>query len=98
LLERNLPAGIVTSIAGAQRFLIELTGVASHSGTTPMTMRKDAAAAAAEIVLCVEKRCGGVPSLVGTVGQLQVPQGSVNVVPGACKLSLDVRAADDATR
>ncbi|MBV8633109.1 MAG: allantoate amidohydrolase [Burkholderiaceae bacterium] len=98
LLERNLPAGIVTSIAGARRYLIELTGVASHSGTTPMSMRKDAAAAAAEIVLYVEKRCGGIPSLVGTVGQLQVPQGSVNVIPGACKLSLDVRAADDATR
>lgn len=98
LLEKNLPAGIVTSIAGARRFLIELTGVASHSGTTPMTMRKDAAAAAAEIVLYVEKRCNGVPSLVGTVGQLQVPQGSVNVIPGACKLSLDIRAADDATR
>ena len=98
LLERNLPAGIVTSIAGARRYLIELTGVASHAGTTPMSMRKDAAAAAAEIVLYVERRCGQTPSLVGTVGQLQVPQGSVNVIPGACKLSLDIRAADDATR
>jgi len=98
LLEKNLPAGIVTSIAGARRYLIELTGVASHAGTTPMTMRKDAAAAAAEIVLYVEQRCGEAPSLVGTVGQLQVPQGSVNVIPGACKLSLDIRAADDATR
>ncbi len=98
LLERNLPAGIVTSIAGSRRYLIELTGIASHAGTTPMTMRKDAAAAAAEIVLCVEKRCGAAPSLVGTVGQLQVPQGSVNVIPGACRLSLDIRAADDATR
>jgi allantoate deiminase/N-carbamoyl-L-amino-acid hydrolase len=98
LLQQNLPAGIVTSIAGARRYLIELTGVASHAGTTPMTMRKDAATAAAEIVLYVEKRCGEAPSLVGTVGQLQVPQGSVNVIPGACRLSLDIRAADDATR
>jgi allantoate deiminase/N-carbamoyl-L-amino-acid hydrolase len=98
LLERNLPVGIVTSIAGSRRYLVELTGVASHAGTTPMTMRKDAAAAAAEIVLYVEKRCAQAPSLVGTVGQLQVPNGSVNVVPGACRLSLDIRAADDATR
>ena len=98
LLERNLPAGIVTSIAGSRRYLIELSGVASHAGTTPMTMRKDAAVAAAEIVLYVEKRCGQAPSLVGTVGQLQVPHGSVNVIPGACRLSLDIRAADDATR
>ena len=63
-----------------------------------MTMRKDAAAAAAEIVLYVEKRCAQAPSLVGTVGQLQVPHGSVNVVPGSCRLSLDIRAAADATR
>jgi len=98
LLQRDLPVGIVTSIAGSCRFLLELTGVASHAGTTPMTMRKDAAAAAAEIILYVENRCGKAPSLVGTVGQLQVPHGSVNVIPGSCRLSLDIRAADDATR
>lgn len=98
LLERGLPVGIVTSIAGSCRYMIDLIGVASHAGTTPMTMRKDAATAAAEIILYVEKRCAQAPSLVGTVGQLQVPHGSVNVVPGACRLSLDVRAADDGTR
>ncbi len=98
LLEHGLPVGVVTSIAGSSRYLVELSGVASHAGTTPMTMRKDAAAAAAEIVLYVEKRCAQAPSLVGTVGQLQVPHGSVNVVPGSCRLSLDIRAADDATR
>lgn len=98
LLEHGLPVGIVGSIAGSSRYLVELRGVASHAGTTPMTMRKDAAAAAAEIVLLVEQRCGGQPSLVGTVGQLQVPNGSINVIPGACKLSLDIRAADDAVR
>jgi N-carbamoyl-L-amino-acid hydrolase len=98
LLERGLPLGVVTAIAGSSRYLVELTGLASHAGTTPMTMRKDAAAAAAEIVLLVEQRCAQAPSLVGTVGQLAVPGGSVNVIPGACKLSLDIRAADDAVR
>ncbi|QJD94171.1 allantoate amidohydrolase [Duganella dendranthematis] len=98
LLERDLPLGVVTAIAGSSRYLLELTGLASHAGTTPMNMRKDAAAAAAEIVLLVEQRCAQAPSLVGTVGQLQVPNGSVNVIPGACKLSLDIRAADDAVR
>jgi N-carbamoyl-L-amino-acid hydrolase len=98
LLERGLPLGVVTAIAGSSRYLVELTGVASHAGTTPMGMRKDAAAAAAEIVLLVERRCSGNGALVGTVGQLQVPNGSVNVVPGQCKLSLDIRAADDAVR
>jgi len=98
LLERGLPVGVVTAIAGSSRYLVELTGLASHAGTTPMTMRQDAAAAAAEIVLLVEERCGRFPALVGTVGQLQVPNGSVNVIPGACRLSLDIRAADDAVR
>jgi allantoate deiminase/N-carbamoyl-L-amino-acid hydrolase len=98
LLERGLPLGVVSAIAGSSRYLVELAGLASHAGTTPMGMRRDAAAAAAEIVLLVERRCSGQGSLVGTVGQLEVPGGSVNVVPGQCKLSLDIRAADDATR
>lgn len=98
LLERGLALGVVTAIAGSSRYLVSLTGLASHAGTTPMTMRKDAAAAAAEIVLLVEQRCGKGESLVGTVGQLQVPNGSVNVIPGACNLSLDIRAASDAVR
>ena len=98
LLERDLALGVVTAIAGSSRYLVELAGLASHAGTTPMTMRKDAATAAAEIVLLVEQRCAQAVSLVGTVGQLQVPGGSVNVIPGACRLSLDIRAADDAVR
>jgi len=101
LLEQGLPLGVVTAIAGSSRYLLELEGQASHAGTTPMTMRRDAAAAAAEIVLLVEQRCmennvGG--SLVGTVGQLTVPDGSVNVIAGRCRLSLDIRAADDGER
>jgi allantoate deiminase/N-carbamoyl-L-amino-acid hydrolase len=98
LLERGLPLGIVTAIAGSSRYLVELEVLASHAGTTPMAMRRDAAAAAAEIVLLVEARCKDGDSLVGTVGQLEVPSGSVNVVPGRCRLSLDIRAADDAMR
>lgn len=98
LLERDLPLGVVTAIAGSSRFLLKLTGVASHAGTTPMTMRRDAASAAAEIIMLVEQRCSQGEALVGTVGQLQVPNGSVNVIAGACQLSLDIRAASDAVR
>ncbi|WP_197416628.1 allantoate amidohydrolase [Herbaspirillum rubrisubalbicans] len=100
LLNRDLPVGIVTSIAGSSRYLVDLKGVASHAGTTPMDMRKDAAAAAAEIILYVEQRCAQDQhaALVGTVGQLQVPRGSTNVIPGACQLSLDIRAARDDVR
>ncbi|MGZ8295093.1 MAG: allantoate amidohydrolase [Telluria sp.] len=98
LLEHGLAVGVVTAIAGSSRYLVDLTGLASHAGTTPMHMRQDAAAAAAEIVLLVEQRCGQAKSLVGTVGQLEVPNGSVNVIPGHCKLSLDIRAASDEVR
>jgi allantoate deiminase/N-carbamoyl-L-amino-acid hydrolase len=63
-----------------------------------MGLRRDAAAAAAEIVLYVEKRCAAAPSLVGTVGRLGVPEGAINVIPGRAELSLDIRAGDDATR
>jgi len=98
LLERNLPLGIVTSIAGVVRSRIVVAGVAGHAGTVPMALRHDAAAAAAEIVLAVERRCAATPGLVGTVGQIEVPHGLINVIPGRCDLSLDVRATDDATR
>ena len=73
-------------------------GTASHAGTTPMNLRADAAAAAAEMVLLVEARCGEVASLVGTVGQLEVPNGSSNVIPGACHFSMDIRAGEDGIR
>jgi allantoate deiminase/N-carbamoyl-L-amino-acid hydrolase len=49
-------------------------------------------------VLYVEQRCAQAPALVGTVGQLAVPNGAINIIPGRCELSLDIRAADDATR
>ena len=98
LLQRGLPVGIVTSISGSARYRVTVSGVAGHSGTVPMSLRRDAAAAAAEVVLAVERRCRAGPNLVGTVGQLTVPHGLINVIPGSCELSLDIRSIDDATR
>ncbi len=98
LLHDDLPVGIVTAIAGAVRFLITVQGEAGHAGTVPMALRHDAVTAAAEVLLFVEQRCRGVAGLVGTVGQLSVPNGAVNVIPGQCEFSLDVRASEDAVR
>ena len=98
LNERNLPLGIVTSINGSVRYQCEVVGMASHAGTTPMDRRRDAAAAVAELVLYVEKRAGSVPDVVGTVGMLEVPSGSINVVPGRCRFSLDLRATTNEAR
>jgi N-carbamoyl-L-amino-acid hydrolase len=98
LLMEDLPVGIVTTIAGSVRYALMVTGTAGHAGTVPMSARHDAAAAAAEIVLLVEHRCGQAPGLVGTVGQLAVPDGAINVIPGRCELSLDIRADEMAKR
>jgi N-carbamoyl-L-amino-acid hydrolase len=94
----DLPLGVVTAINGSVRYLGEFVGTASHAGTTPMGARRDAAAAAAELLLNVEQRAAAVPDLVGTVGMLDVPGGSINVVPGRCRFSLDIRATTDAVR
>ena len=94
----DLPLGVVTSINGGRRFVGEVTGMASHAGTTPMGQRRDAAAAVAELILYVEQRASAVPDVVGTVGLLEVPGGSINVVPGRCRFSLDLRATTDPLR
>jgi N-carbamoyl-L-amino-acid hydrolase len=94
----DLPLGVVTSINGGRRFVGEMTGMASHAGTTPMGQRRDAAAAVAELILAVERSAGAVPDVVGTVGLLEVPGGSINVVPGRCRFSLDLRATTDPAR
>ncbi len=98
LNELDLPLGIVTSINGSVRYLCEITGVASHAGTTPMNRRRDAASATSELALYVENRAAKDGDSVGTMGMLQVPSGSINVVPGRCLFSLDMRAPVDAQR
>jgi N-carbamoyl-L-amino-acid hydrolase len=95
---RNLPLGIVTSINGSVRCLGQITGMASHAGTTPMGQRRDAVPALAELALYLEQRASSVPDVVGTIGQLQVPAGSINVVPGRVLFSLDMRATTDPAR
>ena len=98
LNEIDLPLGIVTSINGSVRYVGEIIGMASHAGTTPMDRRRDAATAAAELALFVEQRGASVPHLVATIGMLEVPNGSINVVPGRCKFSLDIRATTNEVR
>jgi N-carbamoyl-L-amino-acid hydrolase len=98
LAHAGLPLGVVTAINGSVRFVGEMSGVACHAGTTPMGRRRDAATGVAELALFVERRASQVPLLVGTVGQLQVPDGSINVVPGRCRFSLDLRAPGDDLR
>jgi N-carbamoyl-L-amino-acid hydrolase len=96
--ELDLPLGVVTSINGGVRYLGEMLGMASHAGTTPMNRRRDAAAAVAELALAVEQRASSEADVVGTIGMLEVPNGSINVIPGRCRFSLDLRATTDGRR
>jgi N-carbamoyl-L-amino-acid hydrolase len=98
LTELDLPLGIVTSINGGVRYLCEMVGLASHAGTTPMDRRRDAAVGVAELALYVEKRAAQDGNSVGTIGILNVPGGSTNVVPGRCVFTLDLRAPTDPQR
>lgn len=98
LNELDIPLGIVTSINGGIRYQCEVTGMASHAGTTPMDRRRDAAVAVAELALYVEERARKDGDSVGTIGILQVPNGSTNVVPGRCQFTLDLRAPNDPQR
>lgn len=98
LCEKGLPLGVVTSINAGVRAVCKITGMAAHAGTTPMLMRQDALLAAAEISLMAETRALQDEGSVATVGQMQVPGGSINVIPGECLFSLDMRAPFDAQR
>jgi len=98
LSEIDLPLAVVTSINGSVRYLVDIVGTACHAGTTPMDRRSDAAAGAAELILAAEQRARRDADSVATVGMLQVPGGSINVVPGRCQLSLDMRAPSNTQR
>ncbi len=98
LNELDIPLGVVTSINASVRYLGEVVGMACHAGTTPMDRRRDAAAAVAELALYAEQRAAADGDSVATIGMLQVPNGSINVVPGRCTFSLDLRAPSDEQR
>jgi allantoate deiminase/N-carbamoyl-L-amino-acid hydrolase len=97
LLTEGLAVGVVSEIAGNSRFIVTVEGEAGHSGTVPMALRHDAVAAAAEVVLLVERRCKEL-GVVGTVGLFDVPHGAINLVPGRVEFSLDVRSGSDVKR
>jgi allantoate deiminase len=98
LEDEGLPVGVVSSIGGQTRGRIALAGRAGHAGTVPMTLRADALAGAAEVVLAVEQVARSRPGLVGTVGTLDEHPGAPNVIPGRVVMSVDLRHAEDGTR
>lgn len=94
----DLPLGIVETISGQSRFDVTFQGHANHAGTTPMHLRRDALAGAAEWICAVEREGRTIPGAVATVGRIESSPGASNVISGSTKASLDVRHADDQVR
>jgi allantoate deiminase len=94
----GLRVAAVTAMVGQTRLSLTFGGHANHAGTTPMHLRCDALAAAAEWITAVEALARNTDGLVATVGRLTVEPNAGNVVPGRVQASLDLRHADDATR
>lgn len=94
----DLKVAAVTGIVGQTRLTIAFTGQANHAGTTPMHLRHDALAGAAEWITAVENRAKRTDGLVATVGKVEISPNAGNVIAGSVSLSLDVRHPHDAVR
>jgi allantoate deiminase len=92
------PLGVVEAIVGQSRLELTFVGRANHAGTTPMHLRYDALAGAAEWISSVERHARHLPGLVATVGRIDAKPGATNVIAGEARLSLDVRHSSDEVR
>jgi allantoate deiminase len=98
LEEANLPVGIVTGIAGLVWVKFTVEGKAEHAGATPMPLRRDPLVAAAQIIEVIEQEAKETGTTVGTVGQLHVFPGGINIIPERVEFVLDLRDLDAAVR
>ncbi|BDI21411.1 allantoate amidohydrolase [Herbiconiux sp. L3-i23] len=97
LLDADRALAVVSSIAGARRLALTVTGRAGHAGGTPYARRRDALVGASEIIVEIE-RIAKRTDTVATVGRVRAFPGGVNVVPGVARFSLDLRAESDERR
>jgi allantoate deiminase len=95
-LERSL--GVVEAIAGQTRMEFQFLGRANHAGTTPMHLRHDAIAAAAEWIIAVERKAQSDPEMVATVGRIEAHPGAINIIAGEARVTLDLRHKSDDVR
>ncbi|HEV2447326.1 MAG TPA: allantoate amidohydrolase [Candidatus Sulfopaludibacter sp.] len=94
----GLSVAVVSSIVGQTRLTLEFAGQANHAGTTPMRLRRDALAAAAEWISAVEELATRSDGLVATVGKIALEPNATNVIPGRARVSLDVRHTNNHER
>jgi allantoate deiminase len=98
LESKHHPVGIVSGMAGILWLKLTITGEAGHAGSTPMHLRKDSLVAASAIIQAIEEESAKRPQTVGTVGQLSLQPGGVNIIPGKVEFTLDLRDVDETTR
>lgn len=98
LEQAGLALGIVTAINGASRYRMLVEGEAGHAGTVPMAGRRDALAAAAEMLVAIRRIALGLQDITATIGRIEVQPGAVNVIPGHAMFTLDLRAPLDVHR
>ena len=94
----DLPLGVVETIVGQARYELTFLGKANHAGTTPMRLRHDALAAAAQFIIAAERLAKSSDGLVATVGVITASPGAINIIPGRAMCSLDIRHASDSVR
>jgi allantoate deiminase len=96
----NQPLGVVTGIVGQSRMRVIAIGEAGHAGTVPMTMRHDALAGAAELMLAIERTAieNADDNMVATVGRIEASPGATNVIPGRVGFSLEFRSSTNSRR
>jgi allantoate deiminase len=93
-----LPLAAVEAISGQSRLEFTFLGRGNHAGATPMHLRCDAVAGAAEWISTVERIAKGIPGLVATVGKIEARPGAANVIAAEARLTLDVRHSSDEIR
>jgi N-carbamoyl-L-amino-acid hydrolase len=92
LYHAQFPVGVVTGITGRVVFEVEVTGVANHAGTTPMSARQDALVSASRLVLAVQRLAAELETCrVATVGAIRAHPNAVNVIPGNVVVGLELR-------
>lgn len=95
VLERaGVQVGVVEGIDGISWSRVEVVGRAAHAGPTPLEDRQDALLSAARIILALRAFAERTPGARATVGRLEVVPNTVNVVPGAVRFTVDLRARE----
>jgi allantoate deiminase len=98
LYDKGHACAAVTAINGAIRLIVTVRGFAGHAGTVPMGFRRDALAAAAEMIVAIERLGASQGDLVATVGRVDARPGAPNVIPGRVEFTVDMRSPSDAVR